>query len=757
MVSKGRKFSWKSPLRLDIATSPPNFSGGVTRYNTITYSNHLKYGNSALFSNSYLHISLAFIIFLVSLSFAADVPRTMSYQGKVTDMSGVAINGVHSFRFSIYDAETGGTSLWSETHATVSVSKGLFSVILGETAPINLRFDRQYWLQIQVDAIVLNPRLPFSNSSYAFRAIWADSVIGMVSSQDSFIAYWDSIRGIPADIIDGDSIGLRQIRADDNVWLTDSVSLISGTGITMMQTGSSIMITSSATGTSRGDTMIAYWDSIRGIPPGLADGIDNAGDADSIVGNEYNTALAFNETTDSLYLTDGGGILRTAINIHADNLGDNSINDLSDVNTAGALNGQVLKWNTLSGAWLPANDSSIGDNWGTQAVQHDASLLGDGTAANPLTVSGSGVISAQYIWNQDSMAQTAKFRISGTARAETLASNNIRPATGDTVKILGNARIIQSLFIGNVPTDALHDSVLTIDNGQVKKVAARDLRVGYADSAYIAHFADSSRKAWFADTARTAKFADSSRVTKYADSTRIARYADSTRIAATARYADSTRVAARADSARVAARADSARVAAYADSARIAGYSYHAQNADTADYVRHGVMPTGYIWNQDSVAQPAKIRISGNVSADTLIVNNIKGQGYVAMSYSGSPIAISSGGFIILFSSAYTAAGSGSGITVSFTGTFDDRANLKGAGMEIQLVRDPGAGEVVLTSQNEILANRDVFTDKIVTLNAMDFPAAGTHTYATRARMAYAPLDAGRFVQGNIQIIEIKH
>jgi hypothetical protein len=49
----------------------------------------------------------------------------------------------------------------------------------------------------------------------------------------------------------------------------------------------------------------------------------------------------------------------------------------------GATTGQVLKWNGT--AWVPASVAAVGDNWGTQVVEHDDTLQGDG-AATPLRV-----------------------------------------------------------------------------------------------------------------------------------------------------------------------------------------------------------------------------------------------------------------------------------------------------------------------------------------------------------------------------------
>jgi len=51
-----------------------------------------------------------------------------------------------------------------------------------------------------------------------------------------------------------------------------------------------------------------------------------------------------------------------------------------------AVTGQVLTWNGT--AWVAQNSGSGADNWGTQVVESDATLSGNGTLTNPLTVNG---------------------------------------------------------------------------------------------------------------------------------------------------------------------------------------------------------------------------------------------------------------------------------------------------------------------------------------------------------------------------------
>jgi len=134
---------------------------------------------------------------LLCAAIFAQIPQTIQYQGKLTDISGVGENAELDMRFRIFDVETDGDSLWAMTIADVPIVHGLFDVSIG---PIDLPFDEQYWLEIVVDGNVLAPRVQLTTSPYAFRAAVADSFTGGISpwTQDTMVAHWDSIRGVPA-------------------------------------------------------------------------------------------------------------------------------------------------------------------------------------------------------------------------------------------------------------------------------------------------------------------------------------------------------------------------------------------------------------------------------------------------------------------------------------------------------------------------------------------------------------------------------
>ena len=67
--------------------------------------------------------------------------------------------------------------MWTEAR-TVSVKRGLLSVLLGDTAPIpdSVKFDRPYWLGIQLGSSAeLSPRTELTAVGYSFRSVRADT------------------------------------------------------------------------------------------------------------------------------------------------------------------------------------------------------------------------------------------------------------------------------------------------------------------------------------------------------------------------------------------------------------------------------------------------------------------------------------------------------------------------------------------------------------------------------------------------------
>lgn len=100
---------------------------------------------------------------------SAAVPRTMSYQGILTDNLGNPIaDGNYSLTVRLYDALTLGNLVFTENFPTVAVARGGFNVVLGTAAPISINMDKPLWLSLQVGVDPeLSPRVPLASSAYA--------------------------------------------------------------------------------------------------------------------------------------------------------------------------------------------------------------------------------------------------------------------------------------------------------------------------------------------------------------------------------------------------------------------------------------------------------------------------------------------------------------------------------------------------------------------------------------------------------------
>ncbi|MGB2696589.1 MAG: tail fiber domain-containing protein [Candidatus Zixiibacteriota bacterium] len=108
----------------------------------------------------------------------AGIPHLIHYQGMLTGDTGNPINEPRDLTFTIYDAPTNGTALWTETHTAVSIENGLFNVILGgetTTIPDSVFDAPERYLGIKVGTDPeLAPRIQLSSVGYAYRAAIAD-------------------------------------------------------------------------------------------------------------------------------------------------------------------------------------------------------------------------------------------------------------------------------------------------------------------------------------------------------------------------------------------------------------------------------------------------------------------------------------------------------------------------------------------------------------------------------------------------------
>ncbi len=135
----------------------------------------------------YLFVPLLLLALLVFTSAAAEAQTTeFTYQGRLVDGS-LPADVPHDFEFRLFDAETGGTALGTQTRLGVPVSNGIFTV--------RLDFGEQFdgtarWLEISVKPAggptftLLTPRQPVTSAPHNIRSL---------NAADS-----DALGGIPA-------------------------------------------------------------------------------------------------------------------------------------------------------------------------------------------------------------------------------------------------------------------------------------------------------------------------------------------------------------------------------------------------------------------------------------------------------------------------------------------------------------------------------------------------------------------------------
>ncbi|MCI0515357.1 hypothetical protein L0128_19255, partial [candidate division KSB1 bacterium] len=182
-------------------------------------------------------IIIAAILILVAGRGNAQVPQLINYQGMLTDNTGTNVNGVQAIQFLIYDAENGGTALWSETQ-NVIVTNGLFNVLLGTVTliPHNV-FDggnRYFTLKVGTDA-EMTPRKRLVSVGYAFHAHNSDRLGGYQG--DLFVRRIDGIKPLDGniDLVEGSNITIDKDETNHRITISASGG---GGGLSLPYSGS---------------------------------------------------------------------------------------------------------------------------------------------------------------------------------------------------------------------------------------------------------------------------------------------------------------------------------------------------------------------------------------------------------------------------------------------------------------------------------------------------------------------------------------
>lgn len=140
-----------------------------------------------LFVSLFVLLGLIFITLPQALETqAASAPNIVSYQGRVLNANGVPVTDTSlDMVFSLYDAASGGSCVWSNSSATcasqtaqaITVTDGLFSENLGDTGDSYAAIsdsifgaNAALFLEVRIEGETLSPRKQITAAPYALNA-----------------------------------------------------------------------------------------------------------------------------------------------------------------------------------------------------------------------------------------------------------------------------------------------------------------------------------------------------------------------------------------------------------------------------------------------------------------------------------------------------------------------------------------------------------------------------------------------------------
>jgi hypothetical protein len=120
--------------------------------------------------------TLAIWLWAVSV-LTAGVPGLINYQGRLTNATGGPLDTTVTLTFTICGDSLGVSSLWTEVHPSVTVSDGLFQVILGSVSSLvqNIFDGNMRWLSVRIGAGASTSLMPLVSTAYSYRSNVTDT------------------------------------------------------------------------------------------------------------------------------------------------------------------------------------------------------------------------------------------------------------------------------------------------------------------------------------------------------------------------------------------------------------------------------------------------------------------------------------------------------------------------------------------------------------------------------------------------------
>jgi hypothetical protein len=112
-------------------------------------------------------------------SVRADIPPSINYQGRLLDAGGQPVNATVPIAVALFNAETGGTQVFTQHVGNVTVQNGIYSFAWGTTNLATALTNAECWLQVHVNGTTLAPRQRLVSVPYAISAASAATAEGL--------------------------------------------------------------------------------------------------------------------------------------------------------------------------------------------------------------------------------------------------------------------------------------------------------------------------------------------------------------------------------------------------------------------------------------------------------------------------------------------------------------------------------------------------------------------------------------------------
>lgn len=321
-------------------------------------------------------------------------PRTISYQGMITDNEKAALDGVHRITVTLYADENGTTPIWTESYSQ-TIANGIFNVALGGAGTTPLpepsKMDRPIWVGTRVDGgAELRPLSQLSSTPYAMNVAdksitsnkMATDYVGSISVNGEKI----SAKGSDVNFVAGNGIQMTVDPATNTVLLQPGDAR-DGKGAKSQWTGFNPGSNNDGLTNAPADISNSIGGGAGNTANPTAPNTPTPGYA-SILGGLGNTAgYAAGGGSGNQYASVGGGTGNTA-NGTGSTVGGGRNNTAGQGNVAGANHDQTVSGGDnnvadgtesaiAGGGWLKVGNNSFGFNnpSGTGAVLSDVSLI----------------------------------------------------------------------------------------------------------------------------------------------------------------------------------------------------------------------------------------------------------------------------------------------------------------------------------------------------------------------------------------------